>query len=103
MTDTQELTPVATLQSALAYVMTQYSMITAFRLNECSACCALTVTQHIRMLLAHPEVQSSDTLNHTYRRLLAEWDAIADHEESNHPAVQQADAERKGHGKQRLH
>ncbi|PID46845.1 MAG: hypothetical protein CSB47_01800 [Proteobacteria bacterium] len=77
---------VTTLQSSLTYLMTSYSKIVSFELPHCPACCALTVIEHLKMLLNHGEVQRSQVLCATYQRLLTEWEMLSEHQENNHPA-----------------
>lgn len=72
-----------TLQSALAYVTTRYSMTVSLQLQHCPACTALTVVDHLEQLLDHPGVQDSSVLNSTYRGLLSHWEALSDHHVAN--------------------
>ena len=78
--------PIEKLQSALAYLMTRYSAIVSFELNECSACCALTIVEQLKVILAHPEINSTKSLRDTYLQLLKNWEMLGDHQEANHPA-----------------
>jgi len=77
-----------TLQSALAYLMTRYGMITSLNLQHCPACCALTIVQHLNMLLERPQVQASKSLRNTYQGLLNDWESLGRHQEEHHPANQ---------------
>lgn len=72
-----------TLQSALAYLTTRYSMTASLQLQHCPACTAMTVADHLQRLLDHPQVQGSDVLNNTYRGLLHHWEALVEHHERN--------------------
>ncbi len=73
-------TSVETLQSALAYLMSRHNMITSMHLQGCPACSALSVAQHLELLVAHPELNSS-ILRGTYSSLLTDWQGLAEHHE----------------------
>ena len=88
-------TPLAQLQSALAYLMTRYSSIVSFELPQCSACCALTVVGQIKAILNHSEVQSSKSLRDNYIQLLNNWEILSEQQESKHPANEALMAEAK--------
>ena len=79
-------TPVEQLQSTLAYLMTRYSSILTFELPDCAACCAQTIVEHLNVILAHQKVNSSSNLRDTYIQLQMNWELLARHAESVHPA-----------------
>ncbi|RVU84660.1 hypothetical protein EOL70_10420 [Leucothrix sargassi] len=91
-------TPIEQLQSALAYLMTRYSSIVSLELPQCSACCALTVVEQIKAILAHPEVHATKSLRDNYLQLLRNWELLSEHQEANHPANQSLMAEAKNSG-----
>ncbi|PWQ95186.1 hypothetical protein DKT75_12615 [Leucothrix arctica] len=81
-------TPVEQLQTTLTYLMTRYSSIITFKLPDCAACFAVTIVEHLNLILAHPKVSSSSTLRDTYMQLQMNWELLASHAESEHPANQ---------------
>lgn len=54
----QPVTPVDVLQSALTYLLSRHSMIISQQDKGCAACSALTITQHLQLLLDHPNLPS---------------------------------------------
>jgi hypothetical protein len=85
-------TPVETLQSALAYLMSRHNMIMAFQLQGCPACSAMSIAQHLELLIDHPELNST-ILRGTYNSLLADWQGLAEHHEQQ-AAMQQLNKNR---------
>ena len=57
------------LLAASSYLMTRYS-------QHCSGDAAQGVVHHLKMLLAHPEIQSSTSAKIAYRGLLHDWQQI---------------------------
>ena len=82
--------PVETLQSALAYLMSRHNMITTLQLQGCPACSAISVSQHLDMLIHHPELNST-VLRGTYNSLLADWQGLAQHHEQQAAIKHQSD------------
>ena len=80
--------PIEKLQAALAYLMTRYSSIISLELPECSACCALTIVEQLKAILAHPAVRHSHSQKDTYLQLLRNWELLGEHQEKQHPATQ---------------
>lgn len=72
--------PVETLQSALAYLMSRHTMITCQHIEGCPACSALSIAQHLQLLLHHPDL-NSHALQSTYASLLPDWQGLAVHHE----------------------
>lgn len=94
MSEKTPYTPVETLQSALAYLMSRHNMMTAFQLQGCPACSAMSVAQHLKLLIQHPDLNSV-VLQGTYRSLLADWEGLAVHHEQQ--AVMKYQAENREH------
>lgn len=72
---------IETMQSDLAYLMTRYSMTSGLKLKRCPSCAALAVVHHLQLLLEHPGVASSSTLNNAYLGLYDDWAALAQRHE----------------------
>ncbi len=90
MSDQVPYAPVEALQSALAYLMSRHTMITTMQLQGCAACSALSVSQHLEMLIQHPELESS-ILRGTYNSLLPDWQGLAQHHEQQAAIKYQGD------------
>ena len=93
--------PIEKLQAALAYLMTSYSSIVSLELPQCSACCALTIVEQLKVILNHPAIHSSYAQRDAYLQLLRNWEILGEHQEANHPQTQQSLMDAKENG--RLH
>ena len=67
-----QLTSMETLQSALAYLLSRHSMIMSRQQEGCAACSALSITQHLELLVDHPDL-THRVLHNTYQHLLNDW------------------------------
>lgn len=67
-----------TLLAASSYLMTRYSL-------RCSGDTAQGVVHHLKMLLAHPEIQSSASARAAYHGLLHDWQQILIRHTRPHP------------------
>lgn len=68
-----------TLQAALAYLMSRYSLTETFNEKGCQASNAAAIVHHLEMLLKQPAISRASSLANAYRALLADWRELAKH------------------------
>lgn len=70
---------IMTLQAALAYLMSRYSLTATFNEKGCQASNALAIVHHLEMLLKQSAIRQKPSLVKAYRALLADWQELAKH------------------------
>lgn len=77
------------LLTTMTYLMTRYSLQRGTENLTCGSMVAAEgIKQHLELLLAHPDVQTSPSARSAYQGLLCEWCSIvAQHQQTTLPTV----------------